>query len=281
MNSITYINQKNYAYYAPLIPLGMQEQIINDKDILLFGIESDSMAAGVVVVRILGPEAQLIWFSLDPDFQGMGIGMRSFYDMVNLLREDFNCDFMTMDLAPDTEQNFLNIIRAYPIAYDDLPIGRYVLQVRDILGSRRLTEKSCKCVALSNMDDISLKELCRRIEKDNNNLVDMPIEPKRYMARMSPVYMNNGKAEGIMLIRRNTRSSMEVAFLTSFSDNINAIMDMLYFVADNLRGVGDDIAMEMNLVDEELASFVRKLFTEEGSEKGDFIPMKHVKLALS
>lgn len=83
-----------------------------------------------------------------------------------------------------------------------------------------------------------------------------------------------------MLLRRNTRRSMEVAFLTSFSENVNAIMDMLYFVAENLRGVGDDIAIEMNLVDEELASFVRKLFTEEGREKGNFIPMKRAKLSL-
>ena len=281
MNMITYVNQKNYAYYAPLIPMGMQEQIITDKDMLLFGIESDEMAAGIAVVRVLGPEAQLIWFSLDPEFQGMGVGMRSFYDIVNLLKEDFNCDFMTMDLSPDTESNFLNIIRAYDTSYEYLPTGRYSIMVSDVLASRRLMEKSRKCVALSDMDEVSLKDLCRRIEKDNNDLVNMPIDPKRYMARVSPVYMNNGRAEGIILIRRNTRKSMEVAFLTSFSQNVNAIMDMLYFVAENLRGVGDDIAMEMNLVDEELASFVRKLFTEEGGEKGDFIPMKRVKLALS
>ena len=281
MNMITYIDQKNYAYYAPIIPSGMQEQIINDKDILLFGVESDSMAAGVAVVRIIGPEAQLIWFSLDPDFQGMGIGMRSFYDIVNLLKEDFNCDFMTMELPPDTESNFLNIIHAYDTSYDDLPTGRYSIMVSDVLATRRLMEKSRKCIALSDMDELSLSDLCRRIEKDNNDLVDMPIDPKRYMARMSPVYMNNGRAEGIMLLRRNTRRSMEIAFLTSFSENVNAIMDMLYFVAENLRGVGDDISIEMNLVDEELASFVRKLFTEEGREKGDFIPMQRVKLALS
>lgn len=281
MNSITYIDQKNYAYYAPLVPSGMHEQIMTDEDMLLFGIESDGMAAGTVVVRILGLEAQLIWFSLDPEFQGMGIGMRSFYDMVNLLKEDFNCEFMTMELPPDTERNFLNIIHAFDTSYEDLPTGRYSIMVSDVLASRRLMEKSHKCIALSDMDDLSLKDLCRRIERDNNDLVEMPIDPKRYMARMSPVYMNNGRAEGIMLIRRNTRRSMEVAFLTSFSENVNAIMDMLYFVTENLRGVGDDIAMEMNLVDEELASFVRKLFTEEGNEKGDFIPMKRVKLALS
>ena len=280
MNTITYIDQRNYAYYAPLIPLGMHEQVMTDQDLLLFGIESDEMAAGILVVRILGPEAQLIWFSLDPEFQGMGIGMSSFYDAVNMLKEDFNCEFMTMELSPDTESNFLNIIRAYEPSYEDLQTGRYVIMVSDVLASRRLMERSHKCVALSDMDDLTLKDLCRRIEKDNNDLVEMPINPKNYMARMSPVYMNNGKAEGLMLLRRNTRRSMEVAFLTSFSENVNAIMDMLYFVAENLRGVGDDIAIEMNLVDEELASFVRKLFTEEGREKGDFIPMKRAKLSL-
>ena len=279
MASVVHISEKNVGLFLSLIPDYIKEEIMTDEDILLFGIESDDTAAGVCVVRLIAPEAHILWYYLHESFRGMGVGIAAFMELSYLLQGAYGVDYISMDIPAEGGQRLWRMINGFPVSLGRLPECHISTTVGRLRASKRLTASSKSSIPLSKLGKRQLKEFCGELKKRGMDLVPMPIAPKDYATEMSAIYMKDEQPTGILLVSRG-RKSLAIPYLASLKPSPVVLSDMMCFVREQTLRVRDDVPISMNIVDKKLKQIVSVLLGVENDDE-IFIHSKRAVIDLS
>ena len=259
MSEIFKIETSFYDRLNEVIPEHLLSYAGTDENAVIYGIECDGKTVGTIVVRVLGSEAELLWFAVDPAYRGYYIGTESFEDLlVELHQQDVEEIFM--NIAPGTDPDLLKIIDSYSPVWEP-GSGCVVTVSGDKLHScNKLKKNNIKSRSLLACDDTALRSFAKRLEEAGEDIY--PITKEGYDGAASAVFMNGEVAEGVLLLTPNGRD-MELTFIASLASDVSAVIDMLSYSAQALSEFPEDAVIRMNILDEKLKEFAVTVFSLE------------------
>ena len=253
-------------------------ELAEEENVLLFGIESFGRAAGAVVVRMVSLDAEIIWFYVDENRRGMGIGSEGLMCLMQHMRSDYGMSSISMDIYAGSNKALKRLFDGFPVQRISIPQKIYTTTLGFLLSSSKLKRGSKKCISLAELDSKGLNNLCGELIKRGEDLVEMPIIPDDYLKNQSAVFMENGVAKGVMLLKK-LEEKIVISLLASFASNVAAIMDMMCFCAERSERFDSGTKVTAALVDERMESVIRKLLSVEDDE--GFEQSERVSLDLS
>ena len=275
--SITRISETNYRYFLHVLPENYVE-LAEEENVLLFGIESFGAAAGAIMVRIVSRDAEIIWFYVDMDHRGRGIGSEGLFKLMQLMSSDYGMSTISMNIFAGSDTALKGLFDGLPVQRESLPQKIYTTTLGFLLSSPKLSRGSKSCISLADLDSKGLNNLCSELIRRGEDLVEMPIVPDNYLKNQSAVYMEDGIAKGVMLLKKQDEG-IAISLLASFASNVTAIMDMMSFCAEKSGRFDSATKVTAALVDERMESLIRKLLSLEDDE--DFDKSERVSLDLS
>lgn len=279
MTVITGIGRENIRYYLPLIPAYVLEEAATDENTEIFGIESDQAAAGAIVLRIMPPEAEIIWYYLDPSFRGRGTGSESFQELLEMLKGTEDIRYLTMDIPADAPPELKGLFAGYPAEYEKQSTVLFRTRIGEIRSSKPLQGTPKNTVSLESLDDKYMRALSNMLVQEHLDYIPMPIDRSRYMADMSAVFMEDGLPVGVLLVAKKGQN-LEIPFMANLSKNPTAIMDMMYFVCEKTKRFAEDTMISMNLVEEGMLKMIKALLKLEETEESGFHRAERATLSL-
>ncbi|MCR5053435.1 MAG: GNAT family N-acetyltransferase [Lachnospiraceae bacterium] len=279
MTVITGIGRENIRYYLPLIPEYVLMEAATDENTEILGIESDQAAAGAIVLRVIPPEAEIIWYYLDPSFRGGGTGSESFLELLEMLKETEGIRYVTMDIPADAPPELKGLFAGYPAEYEKQSTVYFKTRVGVLHSSKPLQGTPKSTVSLKSLDEKLLRAFSNSLVQEHLDYIPMPIDRTKYMADMSGVFMEDGLPTGLLLIAKKGQE-LEIPFMANLSKNPVAIMDMMYFVCEKTKRFGEDTMISMNLVEEGMLKMIKALLRLEETEEAGFHRAERVVLSL-
>ena len=279
MAELINITEDNFPAFSPMLPRYIVESFMSDGSVLLFGIESEGMAAGVCAVRVTPPQADIMWFSLHSTFRGYGIGAESLMELNMLLRDSYNVSFITMDLSAGSDPKLRRLFAGLPATYSKTDECVFTTTFGAMRSSERIKGKHDHCIPLLELDVHQLAAFCSELKRDGLDYIDMPIDPDDFLKDMSAVYMEDGKPLGMMLFSKK-EDTLELPYLVSLSSNNLALMEMISFAKDNSGSIKDDDTLYMNLVDDRLIGLIKAFLFMDKDDNSGFVNNTRITLDL-
>ncbi len=280
MANLLFIDEKNIDMFAPIIPDYIREVAVFDEDVIMHGIESDDMACGVIVSRVITFESEILWYYLDPSFRGLGIGHESFELYTERLYDSYGVSSIRMEIPADGDEGLYKLFEGLPANFEKLDKNRFETTVGWLRSSDKIRGGSKHSVALSEVDPNVLRNFSGKLAQAGLGIIDLPIDPSAYEADASAVYMEGDTPKAVLLIERD-RESLTIPYMVSISTNSLAIMDMICFVKENTKKYSEDATIYMNLVEPRLTKLVKGLLDMGPGEDDGFTFNRMVTLDLS
>ena len=277
---ITGINETNYEYYIRFMPEVLSEWITADEDILVFGIESFGIATGSVIIRRVFPEAEIVWFYVDEQLRGRGIGSDALMAVMEMMREVYDISTLTINLYAGTDERLVRLFDGFATRREAMVQSTYETTLGWILSSSKIRGGSKSSVALSEISNRELNALCEELIMHGMDLVRMPINPEDYLLEQSAVYMEDGQARGVFLLKQSGEG-IELSLLASFANNPVSVMDMINFTADRMRRFSEETKVTVNVVDERISKLIRHLNSMKDEDEEGFTKSERVTIDLS
>ena len=280
MCRITQINEENYGYYLPMLPANFAEQIEEDENALMFGIESFGMAAGSVMLRLIGFEAEITWFYVDERYRGRGVGSEGLLHLMELLNRSYDITQIAMTVYAGADEELLHLFDGYPVERAKLPQCTFETTLGWLRSSSKIRAGHKHSITLGELDKKKLIVLCEGLIAHGEDLVEMPIDPDLYLKDQSAIYMEGEKATGALLFRKKAEG-IEIALLASFASNAAAVMDMMSLAAEKMNRFGEDTKVLINIVDDRVEKLIRNLFSMDADDMEGFTKSERFTLDLS
>lgn len=276
---ITGIDETNYEYYMPFMPDTLSQWIEDGEDILIFGIESFDMAAGAIVIRMVFPEAQLLWLYVDERLRGRGIGSDALIRIMEIMKDGYDMRLLSVDLYAGTDKQLASLFDVYPVTKEELFQSSYETTLGWLLSSPKLNGKSKNSISLLELDNKGLRLLNDNLIKRKLDLVRMPIVPGDYMSQ-SAVYMEGEQAKGVFLLKKDGEV-VEISLLASFADNPISIIDMINFSAGRMNRFSEETRVFMNVVDDRILRLIKGLNSMDENDNEGFTKSERITVDLS
>ena len=281
MVNVIDLDESVFDCFAPLFPKYVMEEAMDDEDVVLFGIVDEDVPIGVISARIMPPEAELLWYYLDPSNRGEGLGSESFGLLCRRLYNSLSVKTVRADIPVDADESIYKLFDPYvETTYERLPECRFEIPAGWVHNSGRVGRRAQKSIALGDLDPKELNILCNNLVKAGMDLVPMPIDVREYNAKLSAIYMDEGKPKGLLLVKTHD-DYLYIPYMASTVRNPAVLMDMIYFVAAGTRRVSEDVKIYMNLVDPGLKKVVRALFEIDEDDDDAFTYNTRVALSLN
>ncbi|MCR5098867.1 MAG: hypothetical protein K6B14_07965, partial [Lachnospiraceae bacterium] len=233
MTMITDINSANMSFYSPMFPKGVMDDVMADETALMFGIEHEDAACGVIAVRMTRPEAEVFWYWLDPGFRGDGIGSKAFLKFCTMMYYRYSMSTVSMELSNGADPRIKRMFMGYgSVTSEQLPECRFTTTLGWLRSSERLErtarDKEIKSVALSAIPDYEITVFTRELRAAGVDYIEFPIEKGDFIADASAVYAEGSKPVGILLLQKRGQQ-LEIPYMASISTNPMAVLDMVSF----------------------------------------------------
>lgn len=280
MASFVSLNTTEYCnLFSPLFPTSLIGEANEDEQIMMLGIEEEGYAVGSCALLMTVPEIEILWFYLDPQFRGRGIGIDAFMQLCEMMKEDFGASIIKMDVFADSDPKLKRLFEGLPAVYEKLPECRLETTIGRIRFSERLKGRSKNSVPLSDVSQQKINVLCEKLIEAQEDLIQMPIVIDDYMKEMSAVYMENDEPAGILLVSKD-KEKLEIPYMASLSSDSMALMDMVLFVKEKTARIGEDTALIMNLVNEKLKKLIMLIADSDDEEEYGFVHNERITLDL-
>lgn|GEM_PF-5878940 len=286
MTILTDLGSENISYYAPMFPKGILDEIASDEHMLMFGIEYGGVACGVVAVRALRPEASILWYYVDPDYRGFGVGREAFFELCRMMYYRYSMDSVSMELSSESDPKLKRMFMSFEGAYTEtLPECRFITTVGWLRSSERLIKAAgeknkLKSVPLSSVSDYEVTNFSRELRAAGMDYIEFPIDREGFLKDASAVYEESGKPVGILLLKRKGQE-FEIPYMASLSTNPLAVMDMVCFTRNASERFSDDSTISMNLVEDRLVKLIKGLLDMSDDENDGFSYNKKLILPLA
>ena len=261
------INEKNYIFYKDLIPKDIMEEVMEDRYSLIFGIEAYDTACGAVAVRLTRPEAQILWYYIDPGFRGQGIGSDIFIQLTSILYYNYDIDYVSMELYAGADPKLRRLFYGYEATYEDLRSCSFSTTVGRLYNCPKLSGHAKHCISFRELDDAGLYDLSKKLRQNGMEFIEFPIKKEDYLSDVSAVYMADDKPAGILLVKKRGQD-VEIPFLASLSKDPRAIMEMMCFTRKAAVRLGEDTVISMNLVDPRFVAVLKNILDMDDEEDG-------------
>ncbi len=280
MANLLFIDESNIELFAPIIPDHIREVVESDEDVIMHGIESEGMACGVVVSRIISFEAEILWYYLDPSFRGLGVGHESFDLYTERMHDTYGVSTVRADIPADADEGIYKLFAGVPAKFERLNKSRFETTVGWLRSSDRIKGSSKHCVALSAVDPGVLRNFSGQLASEGLGAVKLPIDPAEYEADASAVYMEGDTPKAVLLLQRDG-AALTIPYMVSVSTNPMSIMDMICFVKENARKYSEEAPIYMDLLEPRLSKLIMGLMDMKTGEDDGFSYSQRVTLDLS
>ncbi|MBR5969313.1 MAG: hypothetical protein IK016_03085 [Lachnospiraceae bacterium] len=270
MAQIVQINEQNIAYFIPMLPAYLLEELEADPDMLLFGVESEELAAGVCAAVVTAPQAEILWFYLAQPFRGTGIALEGFSELLCELQRSYGIRVVTADLPAGECDAMRRLLSTFPVTYTKLPAGRYETTVGRMRDAKKLSHASRNSVALSKLSGGKLRSLCNELGNAGNDLVPLPFPAELYTPELSAVYMEQNRPTAVLLVK-DRGAHVEIPFFASLSSDPKALADVMYFVRERMEGFDAEMPLIMNLAGQRFLKLVRSLLELKEEDETGFV----------
>ncbi len=280
MANILFIDESNIELFAPIIPDYIRDVAVSDDDVIMHGIESDDMACGVIVSRIISFESEILWYYLDPSFRGLGIGHESFELYTERMYDSYGVTSIRMEIPAGGDKDLNKLFEGLPALIEKTEKNRFETTVGWLRSSEKIRGEAKHSVALSEVDANVLKVFSGKLAQAGLGAIDLPIDPASYEADASAVYMEGGMPKAVLLLGRDG-DALTIPYMVSVSSNAMVIMDMICFVKDHTQKYSEDATIYMNLVEPRLTKLIKALLDLGPGDDDGFTFNQRVTLDLS
>ena len=277
MSEIRTLERKDIYKYPVGFPANIVSRMNTDPDILFFGLEDEGAVIGSAAAQIAGPEAEILYFALLPDFQGRGLGTESFIELLNVLGGFDTVKYVAMELPVGADERLFDMIAGYMPKYFDMEECVYRTDVESFLEFNILSKDSKNCVALSEIDDKALRIFSNGLVQDKNAVVSVPIEKSSYRADASPVFIKEGVAVGAALAEYRD-GDIKISFVGDLSTDPSVMPNLLRFIRGMLTGIPEETSVELHILTREVRLIISELL---GADADDFCFGQRAVISLS
>ena len=257
MIDVIRMHEENIEDFASFFPDSVLYESLNDEKIELYGILSDSTAAGGIAIRRKNPEAQLLWVHVADSMAGDGIGKDALTDLFIDLFKDGISDVRVM-VVPGADQRFKRLLRVFDFEFKDSDNGSYTCRLGDLREKKNLKPESKNSIALSELTANEYVELFNFIESSGSDMFLERPDRKDFDGALSSVYVEDKKLMGCFLVKEDAPGALRVAFMFSESEDPIAPIDMMRFSLGAARELPADTGVSFDLVNEDLIGFIEE-----------------------
>ncbi|MCR5099223.1 MAG: hypothetical protein K6B14_09775 [Lachnospiraceae bacterium] len=276
---ITQINDVNFGYYLPLLPVGFIEILSEDEKTLAFGIEAVGSAVGAIIVKQIAFEADITWFYVQEELRELDIHSEALLHLSELLHDSYGVSVIHMDIAAGSDAYLSDMFNGFHVERTALPQCIFETTLGALSASDKIDRKSTGSMALSALDKKQLMSFCNELINRGLDYVFMPIDPEDYLADQSAVFMEDGSPTGILLISKQGED-LNISYMASISKSPTVISDMISFSIDKVRRFGEDTRVTVSIVEPRIKTLLKGLLSMEPEDDYGFTYSQRVTLNL-
>lgn len=158
------------------------------------------------------------------------------------------------------DDEVISILQKLDFVINEDAIAFFEFKISDLENCEILNKSVKNVIALEELDNTHLKDLCNRIVQNGEAIVDMPIEKESYIESCSAVYVEGNIAKSIILLQENIDDTLEIPFIYSESNDPTALIELIKFIYQkaNIK-YGKDKLCRTYIVEPILIKIIEKL----------------------
>lgn len=258
MLDIAELSIDNIEYFYKFIPESLLS-LAADSSVVYYGILDDDTAIGSIVIHTTIPAAELMWINIAEDYRGSGRGSIALSSLFVLLYQQGFTD-MYINLGFELPYTVTRLLSGYAFDYSELPSSTCVTTLGALRANKHINSGSSKCISLEEATMSVLSDLYKQIIDTSNDFIPIPVKKDGCNSSASAVYMENGKAMGILILKEENEHRYRIPYMYSYSTNPLAPIEMIRFSVAAGRNYPDDTELVFDMVSAELTEFATRLF---------------------
>lgn len=214
--------------YAHMIPDWLLASPQEGADVQFFGMRDFGIPCGAAVLSGENGVLTLQYLYLAQEYRGSGRGTRFLGELLNYAYHAGEYEFQ-VKYIPGQYPEMERILQSYPFQREEEMIGSFSCTLKDLQDVKHLQGGCGNVRALSECTEESLRPFYREVELRGEDMVEMPVKKKEYLAAESAVAMENGCPAGLLLVKQDGEGAVTIPFMINLSANIAAPIEMIRF----------------------------------------------------
>ncbi len=266
MERLLLLTPSTMELFSAFLPETLKEEYVAGRTMSFYGIVEDDIACGLMVLSPDGEEMELLYLYLAKSHRGKGLASRMFGELMLLLREQGVAAITAV--YPSEECDSLHkILRSYGADMEETEKGTFSFTIASLKGQKLLLGTTPNMVSLEAIPDYQLRQLCYDIVEEGKDFIPMPIKKESYMAECSGVYVKDGEAQGVILLKKTGENSVAIPYLYSKALNPRAVLEMFCFIYSKAaKALSEDTVCQLHAISGSLTALLEK-FLNVTSEK--------------
>lgn len=222
------LNEKQLQRYAHMIPDRFLRHTWAEAALQFWGMERAGIPYGIAVTDCDGDAFLLQYIYIAEDFRGMGKGVQL---MTELMLYAYHAKKQSFQLGCLERQypKLERILSGYPFVRETEAVGSFSCPLSELLQNPYFQGHCGNVTALADCTQKSLRSFSRKMEQQEEELLELPLDKKAYLADCSSVILEKGRITGLLLIRQEQKNECRVSCMLSYSSYITAPIQMLRF----------------------------------------------------
>ncbi|MBQ3546014.1 MAG: hypothetical protein IJA34_13695 [Lachnospiraceae bacterium] len=209
-----------------LIPPEFFVDYIYDSAQSIYVLKIEEKIFGTALIRKNGDDAIIEYMYVNED------NKEEYAFLINSISYDMYKDGAKRIIWKFMEENeeLIHVIKMLDFVINEDALAMFEFKINDLDNCEILKKPVKDVIALKELDNIHLRDLCNRIIENGEAIVDMPIEKESYIENCSAVYIEDNKAKAIILVKENTDDTLEIPFIYSESHTPVALIELIKFI---------------------------------------------------
>lgn len=221
-------DKSQLSAYSHMIPKWLLESPKEEANMQFVGATDFDTPYGVAVMSSEAGTLTLQYLYIAEEFRGAGRGARF---LTELLFQAYHRQEQKFQVKyiPGQYPKLERLLRGYPFSNEEEMVGSFSCTLGELAGLKHLKGGYGSIRALSECTEESLRSFYREVEARGDDLVEMPLKKKDYLADCCAVTMENGKPAGLLLVKKDGDKAVTIPYLLNLSSNIAAPVEMIRF----------------------------------------------------
>lgn len=222
------LTEEMLSAYEPMIPRWLLESRMDGRDTEFWAMESFGIPAGVAVLKQEDGDKILQYLYIAECMRGAGRGSSFLLRLLNQAHREGCRRFVTSYMQGEYPA-FERLLLAYPFDREEELVGSYRCSIQELMQLPYLQRHYGNIKPLSQCTEESLRPLYRSLVELGEDLVDLPLNKQDYLAEYSAVVLEEGKAAGLLLVKKEGEHELNIPLMVNLSRNVVATIEMICF----------------------------------------------------
>jgi GNAT superfamily N-acetyltransferase len=225
------LDQGNKDSFLHLTEPALADAFDDPSAFALGAAEEDDTAAGVLICRMRGAWADIVWLYADPRFRGRGVGHLLLRQLLSALLAQPGIDGVFAEYA-DVPENILltRLFAGCAFLFEDEQKALCELSLAEAARAPFLQRDmdDARVISLENTDERQWKVFQAELAENAQPVATaLPIDRRAYHPRLSLAFTDDGKIGGVLLMREDA-GALELSYLHVLPGSENALGPILY-----------------------------------------------------